>query len=94
MAKGKPGVVSKETKKLLEEQKETDNAQAVREEEMVKAEADAKKLVEEPKPEKVDEKARKARYADLLEAYAEQNPVKYAAKKAAGDFDDIPADFN
>jgi len=40
---------------------------------------------------KVDD--RQARWDALVEAYAIQNPVKYAAKKEAGQFDKIPDSF-
>ena len=43
--------------------------------------------------EKAPKDARQERWDALLEAYAKQNPVKYAAKKERGEFDKIPADF-
>lgn len=45
--------------------------------------------------EKVATKAdpRMADYLAFLENYKKQNPVKYAAKEANGDFKDIPASF-
>lgn len=46
---------------------------------------------EEKKEEKKDPRAE--RWAALEKAYALVNPVKYAAKKAAGHFDKIPADL-
>lgn len=36
---------------------------------------------------------RQERWEALLESYAKYNPTKYAAKKAAGQFDKIPDDF-
>jgi hypothetical protein len=36
---------------------------------------------------------RRKAYDAFLKQYAEQNPVKYAAKKERGEFDDIPASF-
>ena len=93
MAKGKPGKESEVTKKLLKDQVETDKRDADRHEENVVAEAKALEPVEEVKVPKEADKARKARYDALLEAYAEANPVKYAAKKEAGEFKDIPDGF-
>lgn len=45
-------------------------------------------------PAKVEKSEREARWEALLTAYEKQNPVKFASKKAAGQFDKIPADFN
>jgi hypothetical protein len=36
---------------------------------------------------------RQERWDALVQAYAIKNPVKYAAKKAAGQFDKIPDTF-
>ena len=39
-------------------------------------------------------KERKEAYDDLIEQYAKENPVKYAIKKKAGQFKDMPANFS
>lgn len=50
-----------------------------------------KKVTVEEQPTK-DE--RRERWENLLAAYQIANPVKYAQKKAAGEFDTIPDSFN
>lgn len=52
-----------------------------------KAAKEEQKAAEAP----VDE--RTARFVALLAAYEKQNPAKFASKKAAGEFDKIPDDF-
>lgn len=39
------------------------------------------------------EDARQTRWEAYVQNYAEENPVKYAAKKANGEFDKIPDSF-
>lgn len=103
MAKNTPkGKESEVIKKLKEEEKVTEEKNAARHEENVKAEAEklAKAhdesddqappvAVEKPLP----TKERKAAWDKFVEAYAVANPVKYAAKKKAGHFDEIPDHF-
>ena len=48
---------------------------------------------EEKEDKKVEKSERELRFEALLVAYEKQNPVKYAAKKAAGEFDKIPDSF-
>lgn len=48
----------------------------------------AKEIKEETK-----KSAREIRWEQFLERYQVQNPVKFAAKKANGEFDKIPASF-
>lgn len=45
--------------------------------------------------EKVDKKVdpRQSAYDALLAKYEKENPVKFAVKKARGEFDEIPATF-
>lgn len=43
--------------------------------------------------ETVSNKELKARWEAFLERYQEQSPVKYAEKKARGEFDKIPDGF-
>lgn len=42
---------------------------------------------------KVEKSDRQIRWEAHVERYAVKNPVKYAAKKANGEFDTIPASF-
>lgn len=58
---------------------------------MAKKKEEAKKVVETVK--EVDNKELKVVWEAFLERYQEQNPVKYAEKKARGDFDQIPEGF-
>lgn len=98
----KDGTESEAAKKLIAEQKATDEAQAARELE-VKAEeaAKLKKAQEESNDQtppvavaqNAPDKQRKAAWDAFVAKYAEQNPVKYAAKKKAGAFDTIPDSF-
>lgn len=55
----------------------------------------AKKELEEVEIEtKVEPKsARQIRWEKYVEGYAVANPVKYAQKKARGEFDAVPASF-
>ena len=53
----------------------------------LKAQADAVAAAEKEQP------GRAARWKALLENYEKRNPIKFAAKKAAGQFKEIPADF-
>jgi len=100
-AKKAPKKVSP-TEKLLAEQKKTDIANAERHEEMVKEEAakvEATKAAAEnqapvvTQPESVTSSAREEAWKKHLAEYEKLNPVKYAAKKANGEFDEIPASF-
>lgn len=43
--------------------------------------------------EKEEKTDREARYEAFVARYAKQNPEKYEAKKAAGQFDKIPDSF-
>lgn len=102
MAKNtKPGTVSKETKELLAQEAETKkrNAELQKENEQVeakKAEA-AKEESENQAPPIADvrlpDDKRKKAWEAFLKVYEESNPVKYAAKKARGEFKEIPATF-
>lgn len=42
---------------------------------------------------KAEKSNREVRWEAHVARYAEQSPVKYAAKKARGEFDKIPASF-
>lgn len=56
----------------------------------------ARQLIENKMAEKKTVKKadpRQKAYDAFLKTYAEANPVKYAAKKERGDFDDIPESF-
>lgn len=48
---------------------------------------------EEKKEVSAPKSDREVRWEKLLEVYAKQNPVKFASKKAAGEFDKIPDSF-
>lgn len=97
----KPGKTSEVTKKLVKEQEETAKRDEARHEEMIAEEAAKAKAAQEESDNQappiavpdVPDKERKARYDALIKKYAEENPVKYAAKKARGEFDSIPANF-
>lgn len=43
--------------------------------------------------EKVEKSDRQLRWEAHVERYAVKNPVKYASKKANGEFDEIPDSF-
>lgn len=103
MAKNsKSGKTSKETEKFLKEEEATKKAQAEREQEMRDEEA---KKVEETKkaeenkadpikqPEVLPKTKLEKAWKEHVEAYKKLNPVKYASKKAAGHFDEIPSTF-
>ena len=45
------------------------------------------------KVEKKEKSPREIRWEKFVEGYAVQSPVKYASKKANGEFDQIPASF-
>ncbi len=45
------------------------------------------------KVEKKEKTPREIRWEKFLESYAVNNPVKFASKKANGEFDHIPASF-
>jgi hypothetical protein len=47
----------------------------------------------ETKAEKAPKTPRDIRWEKFLEGYAVKNPVKYASKKANGEFDKIPDSF-
>lgn len=53
----------------------------------------AKDTEKEVKVEKKEKSPREIRWEKFLAGYAVKNPVKYAAKKANGEFDQIPASF-
>lgn len=53
----------------------------------------AKDTEKEVKVEKKEKSPREVRWEKFLAGYAVQSPVKYAAKKANGEFDQIPASF-
>lgn len=92
----KPGKKSDVTIKLEKEQAETDARNAERHEEMVAEEAakvEAAANVAEPEVVTVAKKDREAAWKAFLKKYEEENPVKYAAKKKAGQFDDISPTF-
>lgn len=63
-----------------------------KEEKKVEAVA-VEEAVAEPAVKAPAEGSREARFADLLESYKKQNPVKYEAKKARGEFNQIPDSF-
>lgn len=88
------------TKKFLKEEEETAKRTAQLHKENEEADiASAKANIDNGntdkgiKVPKVDEKARKVRWEALVKAYAEVNPVKYASKKKAGQFDEPSATF-
>lgn len=103
MAKNsKNGKESEVTKRLVKEQSETEKRQAELEAEMraieaAKLEAAQAESDNQTAPVAVVEfapdKERKAAWEAFLTAYEAQNPVKFAAKKAAGAFKEIPATF-
>lgn len=103
MAKNtKDGTDSKEAKDLKKAMAETEKRQEEREAEMKAVEAEKLEAAKaesddqtEPvaKSEPLPKGKREAAWQKLQEAYAEQNPVKYAQKKKAGAFDVIPDSF-
>jgi hypothetical protein len=42
---------------------------------------------------KIEKDERQLRWEALLESYEKRNPVKFASKKARGEFDKIPDSF-
>lgn len=98
----KPGKKSDVTKKLEKEQEATDKAQSEREAEMKAAEEAKLEVAKEESdnqtppvavPVPLKDKERKAAWDALEKEYAEKNPVKYAVKKKAGHFEEIPSYF-
>lgn len=92
----KPGKKSDVTKKLEKEQAETDTRNVERHEEMVAEEAAKVKAAEEataPEVKPLPNKDREAAWKAFLKKYEAENPVKFAAKKKAGQFDDISPTF-
>ncbi len=59
----------------------------------VKIEEDVKEEVVVAKKAPVATDARSPRWNKFVEAYKVSNPVKYASKKANGEFDKIPDSF-
>lgn len=99
----KEGKESAVAVKLQKEQAETDKAQAAREDEMKALEAEKAQAAKEASDDQtppiavrpdVAGKEREAAWKKHIENYSKANPVKYAQKKARGEFDKIPADFN
>lgn len=98
----KDGKESEVTKKLLKEQEATDKAQAERDAEnraieAAKAAAAQEESDNQTPPVAVEQplpnKERAAAWEKFLKKYEENNPVKFAAKKARGEFDNIPDHF-
>jgi len=96
----KDGKESESTKKLIAEQEATDKAQAARDEENVAEAARKAELAAAAEANQEDPRAKEEPVSELdkawkahVKAYAEANPVKYAAKKKAGAFDKLPATF-
>lgn len=68
--------------------------QAVADAVKAKADADAKAKADElAAGAKLVEASRKERWAGVLERVEKQNPLAFAARKATGEFDTIPASF-